>query len=317
MDTHTGSIRAWADYPSYDANHYSSSDIGLFRDTAVDNLYEPGSVMKVVTFAAALDRHLITPGQTINETQQTIDGFLIHDWDGRSHGTVTLQWVLDDSLNNGAIEVMRRLGKDAYYQNLLAFGIGSPTGIDVAGEVNQPRRAQRDWTDVDYATASFGQQVQATPVEMLAAINAVANGGVWVQPHAVDAIVDPRTGASTPVVPRTRPVMSADAAHVLAHMMTGVVEDRGASGYLAKIPGFKGLVAGKTGTASVAVHGVYGSDVIVSYAGFMPVDDPRFTALVILRRPHTGRAAHEGAYLAAPVWRTIAQLAVDAWRIVP
>jgi cell division protein FtsI/penicillin-binding protein 2 len=317
MDTHSGSIRAWADYPSYDANHYSSSDIGLFRDTAVDSLYEPGSVMKVVTFAGALDRHLITPGQTINEAQQNVGGFLIHDWDDRSHGTVTFQWVLDDSLNNGAIEVMRRLGRDAYYQNLLAFGIGSPTGIDVAGEVNQPLRPQRDWTDVDYATASFGQQVQATPVEMLAAVNAVANGGVWVQPHAVDAVVDPRSGASAAVTPRSRRVMSATAAQVLAHMMTGVVEDRGASGYLAKIPGFKGLVAGKTGTASVAVHGLYGSDVIASYVGFLPVDDPRFTAFVILRRPHTGRVAHEGAYLAAPVWRTVAQLAVDAWRIVP
>jgi cell division protein FtsI/penicillin-binding protein 2 len=317
MDTHTGSIRAWADYPSYDANHYSGSDIGLFRDNAVGYLYEPGSVMKVVTFAGALDHHAITPDQTIDEQQQSIGGFLIHDWDGRSHGRVTFQWVLDDSLNNGAIEAMRRLGRDAYYQNLLGFGIGSPTGVDVAGEADQPLRPQRLWTDTDYATASFGQQVQATPVEMLAAVNAVANGGVWVQPHAVDAVIDPQTQVATPVVPRTRQVMSADAAHVLAHMMTGVVEDHGASGYLAKIPGFKGLIGGKTGTASVAVNGVYGSDVIVSFVGFMPVDDPQFTAFVILRKPHTGKAAHEGAYLAAPIWKDVAQLAVDSWKIVP
>jgi cell division protein FtsI/penicillin-binding protein 2 len=317
MDTHTGAIRAWADYPSYDANHFSQSDIGLFRDSAVDYLYEPGSVMKVVTFAGGLDHHLITPDQTINEQQQNIGGFLIHDWDNRSHGKVTFQWVLDDSLNNGAIEVMRRLGKDAYYQNLLAFGIGSPTGIDVAGEVNQPLRQQRVWTDVDYATASFGQQVQTTPVEMLAAVNAVANGGVWVQPHAVEAIVDPQTGAQTPFVPRTRQVMSADAAHLLAHMMTGVVEDHGASGFLAKIPGFKGLIGGKTGTASIAVNGAYGADTICSFVGFMPVDNPQFTAFVIIRKPHENRMPHEGAYLAAPVWKSVAQLAVDTWKIVP
>ncbi len=317
MDTKTGSIRAWADYPSYDANHYSTSDIGLFRDNAVDYLYEPGSVMKVVTFAGGLEHHAFTPDQTINENQQTIDGFLIHDWDNRSHGKVTFQWVLDDSLNNGAIEVMRRTGKDAYYANLLGFGIGSPTGIDVAGEVNQPLRPQHTWTDVDYATASFGQQVQTTPVEMLAAINTVANGGVWVQPHAVDAIVDPRTGAATPVVPRTRRVISADTAAELAHMMTGVVEDHGASGYLAKIPGFKGLVAGKTGTASIAVNGSYGADVIASFVGFLPVTDPQFTAFVIIRKPHENRMPHEGAYLAAPVWKSVAQLAVDTWKIVP
>jgi stage V sporulation protein D (sporulation-specific penicillin-binding protein) len=317
MDTKTGAIRAWADYPSYDANHYSSSDIGLFRDSAVDNLYEPGSVMKVVTFAGGLEHHAFTPDQTINESQQSIGGFLIHDWDNRSHGKVTFQWVLDDSLNNGAIEVMRRTGKDPYYQNLLAFGIGSPTGVDVAGEVNQPLRPQHSWTDVDYATASFGQQVQATPVQMLAAVNAIANGGVWVQPHAVEAIVDPLTRVETPVVPRTRQVMSADAAHQLAHMMTGVVEDRGASGYLAKIPAFKGLIGGKTGTASVAVNGAYGADIIASFVGFLPVDDPQFTAFVIIRKPHESRVPHEGAYLAAPVWKSVAQLAVDAWRIVP
>jgi stage V sporulation protein D (sporulation-specific penicillin-binding protein) len=317
MDTHTGAIRAWADYPSYDANHFSQSDIGLFRDSAVDYLYEPGSVMKVVTFAGGLDHHLLTADQTINEQQQTIGGFLIHDWDNRSHGKVTFQWVLDDSLNNGAIEVMRRLGKDAYYQNLLAFGIGSPTGIDVAGEVNQPLRQQRVWTDVDYATASFGQQVQTTPVEMLAAVNAVANGGVWVQPHAVEAIVDPQTGAQTPFVPRTRQVMSPDTAHYLAHMMTGVVEDHGASGFLAKIPGFKGLIGGKTGTASIAVNGAYGADTICSFVGFLPVENPQFTAFVIIRKPHENKTPHEGAYLAAPVWKSVAQIAVDTWKIVP
>jgi cell division protein FtsI/penicillin-binding protein 2 len=317
MDTKTGSIRAWADYPSYDANHYGTSDIGLFRDSAVDHLYEPGSVMKVVTFGGGLEHHAFTPDQTINESQQTIGGFLIHDWDNRSHGKVSFQWVLDDSLNNGAIEVMRRTGKDAYYQNLLGFGIGSPTGIDVAGESNQPLRAQHTWTDVDYATASFGQQVQTTPVQMLAAINAVANGGVWVQPHAVDAVVDPATGVATPVVPRSRQVISPDTAHLLAHMMTGVVEDHGASGFLAKIPSFKGLIGGKTGTASVAVNGAYGADVIASFVGFMPVDNPQFTAFVIIRKPHESRVPHEGAYLAAPVWKSVAQLAVDTWRIVP
>lgn len=317
IDPHTGSIRAWAQYPSYDANHYSTQAIANFRDRAISDLYEPGSVMKVITFAGALERHLITPQMVIDEQQTVVDGYLIHDWDNRSHGKVTLQWVLDDSLNNGAIQVMRMMGHDAYYENLLRFGIGSPTGIDLAGEVNQPLRPQSTWSEVDYATASFGQQVQVTPVEMLAAVNAVANDGVWVQPHAVDAIVDPATGRQTVVQPRSRQVMSAEAAHVLAQMMTGVVEDRGASGFLARIPSFKGVIAGKTGTASVAVAGRYGQDVITSFIGFAPIHHPEYTMFVILRKPHRCAPACEGAYQAVPVFHQMTQLIVDAWKIVP
>src|SRR5258708_8738766 len=134
--------------------------------------------MKVVTFAAGLDKKVISPQEHLNEHVQTIDGFTIHDWDGASaHPNITFQWVLDDSLNNGAIEVMRRVGNDGFYRNLLAFGMGSPTGIDLAGETSQPLLPQSRWAAVDYATTSFGQHVQVTPVEMLAAINAVANGG--------------------------------------------------------------------------------------------------------------------------------------------
>src|SRR5205807_1019731 len=121
MDTKTGSIRAWAQYPSYDANHFSGGDVGNFRDRAISDLYEPGSVMKVVTFAGGLQHHAITPDYSFVEGNTAIDGFVIHDWDNKQHGKVTMQWVLDDSLNNGAIKVMQLEGQDAYYQNLLRF----------------------------------------------------------------------------------------------------------------------------------------------------------------------------------------------------
>jgi cell division protein FtsI/penicillin-binding protein 2 len=327
MDTQTGSLRAWVDYPTFDANAFASADPAHIRDLGIDGLYEPGSVMKVVTFAGGLTKKVITPEMRLNEAETVVDGFRIHDWDGRSsHPNITFQWVLDDSLNNGAIQVMQRVGKSDFYTNMLKFGIGSPTGVDLAGETNQPLKQQSDWSNVDYATASFGQQVSVTPVEMLAAVNAVGNGGVWVQPHAVDAVIDPQTGQQTAVSPTTRRVMPPDAAATLARMMTGVVEDRGASGFLTKIPAFKGLVAGKTGTASVPFNGHYGSDVISSYVGFMPLDHPQFTMMVILRKPHhcTSNglpngpgAACEGAYVAAPVWRELAQLMVDDWKITP
>ncbi|MGA8417434.1 MAG: penicillin-binding transpeptidase domain-containing protein, partial [Candidatus Dormiibacterota bacterium] len=179
MDTKTGAIDAWAQYPSYNANSYASANIADFRDLAVTQPYEPGSIMKVITFAGGLNHNAFTPATVIDEKQQRIDGFLIHDWDRRSHGNVTMQWVLDDSLNNGAIDAMKMEGENAYYNNLLAFGIGAPTGIDLAGEANVPLAPQSSWNPLRYAEATFEQGLVTTPVEMLAAVNAVANGGVW------------------------------------------------------------------------------------------------------------------------------------------
>jgi cell division protein FtsI/penicillin-binding protein 2 len=111
--------------------------------------------------------------------------------------------------------------------------------------------------------------------------------------------------------------MSMDAAHTLQTMMTGVVEDHGASGYAARIPAFKGKIAGKTGTASVVVNGSYGGDVIVSFTGFMPVSNPQFTMLVVLRLPKETKVAREGAYLAAPIWHDMSLVMIDTWKIVP
>jgi cell division protein FtsI/penicillin-binding protein 2 len=317
MDTHTGAIRAWADYPTFDANHYATAPYAELKDQAVSGLYEPGSVMKVVTFAGGLNNHAITPQTTIDEGPVRIDGYTIGDWDGRAHGTVTMQWVLDDSLNDGAIRVMQMEGQHLFYENLANFGIGAPTGVDLAGEVNQPLAAEGSWRAVDFATSAFGQHVEVTPVEMLAAVNAVGNNGVWVQPHVVESTVDPDTGRVTPFAATTRQVMTPDAAHTLAHMMTGVVEDRGASGYAVRIPAFKGQIAGKTGTASVPVGGAYRGDVIVSFVGFMPVSNPQFTMLVVLRMPKETKVAREGAYLAAPIWHQVSQVIVDTWKILP
>ncbi|MFZ0919849.1 MAG: penicillin-binding protein 2 [Candidatus Dormiibacterota bacterium] len=319
MDTHTGAIDAWAQYPSYNANTYASANIADFRDLAVTQPYEPGSIMKVITFAGGLNNNAFTPSTVIDEKQQRIDGFLIHDWDRRSHGNVSMQWVLDDSLNNGAIDAMKMEGQNAYYNNLLAFGIGAPTGVDLAGEVNDPLAPATSWSPLKYAEATFGQGLVTTPVEMLAAVNAVANGGVWVQPHAVNAIVNPNSGTTTPFVPMTRRVMSATAANTLAHMMVGVVNDPGAEGKRAKIPGWSMEIAGKTGTAQVALPngGGYGPNVVASFVGFMPVTNPQFTMMVILNNPQVNAGNRFGSILAAPIWKQMAELMIDEWRIEP
>jgi cell division protein FtsI/penicillin-binding protein 2 len=319
MDTKTGAIDAWAQYPSYNANSFASANIADFRDLAVTQPYEPGSVMKVITFAGGLNHNAFTPSTVINERQQRIDGYLIHDWDRRSHGNVTMQWVLDDSLNNGAIDAEKMEGQNAFYNNLLGFGIGAPTGIDVAGEANTPLRPESSWNDLRYAEAAFGQGLVTTPVEMLAAVNAVANGGIWVQPHVVDAVINPNTGKTTPFVPVTRRVISATAAHTLAHMMVGVVNDPGGEGKRARIPGYSMEIAGKTGTAQVALPngGGYGPNVVASFVGFMPATNPRFTMMVILNNPQVNAGNRFGSILAAPIWKQVTEMMIDDWRIEP
>jgi cell division protein FtsI/penicillin-binding protein 2 len=319
MDTKTGAIEAWAQYPSYNANEYTTTATADFRDLAVTQPYEPGSIMKVITFAGGLNHNAFTPSTVIDERQQRIDGFLIHDWDRRSHGNVTMQWVLDDSLNNGAIDATKMEGDSNFYNNLLAFGIGAPTGIDLAGEVNDPLAPESSWNALRYAEASFGQGLVTTPVEMLAAVNAVANGGVWVQPHVVDAVVNPNTGKTTPFVPVTRRVISASAAATLAHMMVGVVNDTGAEGKRAKIPGYSMEIAGKTGTAQVALPngGGYGPNVVASFVGFMPATNPQFTMMVILNNPQVNAGNRFGSILAAPIWKQVAEMMILDERIEP
>jgi cell division protein FtsI/penicillin-binding protein 2 len=316
MNTHTGAIQAWADYPSYDATDYASTPIGDFSDSSVDGLYQPGSVMKVVTFAGGLQNSAITPGYTFDEQQTVVDGVLIHDWDDRSHGQVSMQKVLDMSLNNGAMKVMNLEGPNAFYSNMLSFGIGAPTGVDLAGEANQQMASQSKLSMLDYSEMAFGQSVVVTPVEMLAAVNAVANGGVWVEPHAVDSIIDPTTGTTTPVVPTTRQVISPVTASTLTTMMTHVVDDSDGEGFDARIPGWTGEVAGKTGTAQEPINGqMTGS--VVSFVGYLPASDPQFTMMVVINEPQVPAADDFGSLLAAPVWRQMAEQMIDYYHLTP
>ncbi|MGA8014743.1 MAG: penicillin-binding protein 2 [Candidatus Dormiibacterota bacterium] len=316
MNTKTGAIEAWADYPSYAATDYASTPVGDFRDPAIDGLYEPGSVMKVVTFAGGLQNGAITPGYTFDEQQTVVDGILIHDWDDRSHGRVTMQTVLDDSLNNGAMKVMNLEGSNAFYSNDLAFGMGAPTGVDLAGEASSPLPPSSKLSKLDYSEMAFGQSISVTPIEMLAAVNAVANGGVWVEPHAVDQIINPNTGTTTAYTPTTRRVISAQTAATLTTMMTHVVDDPGAEGFDARIPGWAGDVAGKTGTAEEPTNGKYtGTD--VSFVGYLPASNPQFTMMVVIDEPQVPAADDFGSLLAAPVWRQMAEQMIDHWHLTP
>ena len=319
MNVHTGGIVAWADYPTYDANNYATTPVKLFKDAGVADLYEPGSVGKVITFAGALNRHVITPNETFDETGEvTVQGWQIRDWDLRAHGVITMNWVLEDSLNVGAVHIQQWEGAKPFYQNMKAFGIGIPTGIDLAGASNQPLPPYSQLQPVQFATASFGQGYVVTPIQMLAAVNTVANGGVWVQPHVVTAI----TGGGLPttrIKPRTHRAISAAAAQTLANMMVGVVDVPGASGFEAKMGGaWYGQIAGKTGTSSVSNgKGVYGNNTIDSFVEFFPASDPQYSMLCIIRYPQVPPALREGAYDAAPTSKLVTEALIARFKLRP
>ena len=176
MDPTTGGIVAWADYPSYNANDFNHTDTALFKDNVLSYVYEPGSVMKVVTLAGAINVGAIQPNTVINDPGVlNVGGYRIYDWDRRNHGNVDYTYVLEHSLNVGAMKAMLAEGHPAFYNNLQAFGLTSPSGIDVAGENFIPPSAAAKMQDSQYATTAFGQGIDVNMVQMLAAVNVVAN----------------------------------------------------------------------------------------------------------------------------------------------
>ena len=316
MDPHTGGIIAWADYPTYNANSYTTSDPASIKDRVAADLYEPGSVMKVVTLAGALDAQAITPTTTINDPGYIdVGGARLRDWDLKNHGTVTMTRVLEESYNVGAVRAQQAEGAASYYRYLQGFGFDSPAGVDVAGEQSAtPLRPLDQWRAAELATAAFGQGIAVNMVQMCAALNVIANQGKYVQPHVVERI----GGQPSPILSMPqRQVISPESAAQMNRMMQSVVVN--GSGYTARVQGFEKDAAGKTGTSQMPENGQYSTDhVWASYAGFLPADNPRFTMLVVVRKPNNGSFDHnEGYYVSAPIWKQIAQAMILQWRITP
>ena len=311
MDPHTGEIAAWADYPAYDANQFTTATPVHLKDSAVSDIYEPGSVMKVVTLAGAIDQGRITPTTTIYDPGYIdVGGVRLRDWNLRNNGTVTMTNVLENSLNVGAVRAEQAEGQEAFLHYLDAFGVGRSSGVDVSGEVVQKLRST--WRPSELATASYGQGVAVNVVQMVAAINVIANQGRWVEPHVVAKV-----GATPASVPAPRQVVSPQTGATMTRMMESVAQH--GSGALARVQDFEQNEAGKTGTSQVAEGGGYSPDhVWASYVGFLPADNPRFTMLVVVRQPDNGSSDHnEGYYVAGPIWKRIAEQIVQDWRITP
>jgi cell division protein FtsI/penicillin-binding protein 2 len=316
MDPRTGEILAIATTPRLNLNEYWN--YGDFYsqsyeyDPAISMQYEPGSVFKVLTMAAALDTGTVTPDTTYNDVGYIIVGDVrIQNWDRRPWGLQNMIGCLQHSLNVCLAWVSTSMGQDNFYNYMQRFGIGRPTGIDLAGET--PGRLKKpgdeDWYPVDLGTNAFGQGVAVSPIQMLTAVSAVANDGRMVTPHVLYAMVNDGRQVNIQMQPSGTPI-SADTAHTLSNMLSISLENEAS---LALVPGYR--IAGKTGTAEIPVNGFYDStQTNASFIGWGPVDDPQFMIYVWLDRPSTSIWANDTA---APLFAEIAQKTVILLDIPP
>lgn len=303
MDPYSGAILALANSPSYDPNSFQTTPADRFVDGAISTPFEPGSTFKLITFAAALEHGAVTPETTTQDPGYLSgDGWTIFDWDRKPHGTVTMRYVLDHSLNVGAAFAARRTGTDAFYQMVRAFGFGRPTGVDLQGEEGGLIRTDHmdGWYPVDLVTNSFGQGLTATSLQVATAVSAIANGGTLVKPYVVKEISSPEGVQATQPTVVGHPISPATAA-TLTDMMEEVPVKGEATE--AQVPGYR--VAGKTGTAQIAEHGVYLADAtLASFVGFVPAQHPAFLIYIVLDRPTD---SPYGAETAAPMFGQLAQ----------
>jgi cell division protein FtsI/penicillin-binding protein 2 len=303
MNPRNGEILALANYPTFDPNAYSNiTDERQLANPAVSALYEPGSVMKVITVAAALDRGVILPDWTyVDQGILDIAGIRVQNWDRAAHGVVDVTNMLVQSYNIGAASVALEMGPTAFYDEFDDFGFGRQTGIDLEGEEAglMPVPGDPNWSEANFVTSSFGQGISVTPLQMLAAISAIANDGVMMQPHVVRQYIDGETIINAQPAAIGRPISSL-AADQLTAMMVAVVEN--GLDNAARLPGY--TIAGKTGTAEIPTAIGYEPNAsITTFVGFLPADQPQIAILIKLDRPRDYWASQ----VTAPVFRRLVE----------
>jgi len=302
MDPKSGKILAMASLPSFDPADYGLYNDSLFKNPVISNTFEPGSILKVVVMAAGLDAGVVEPDTPcdICSGPLKLDKYFIKTWNDKYTADISMTDVIVESDNIGMSFVGQKLGTDTLYDYFVKFGIGQKTGIDLQGEVAPKLREKGTWNVVDLATASFGQGVAVTGIEIVRAVSAIANGGYLVTPRVVTAVNGDGWEEKIEADPPTR-IIKQQAAKEITQMMVEAAE-RGEAKWV-KIPGFK--VAGKTGTAQIPVAGHYdATNTIHSFVGFAPAGNPKFVMLVTLNSPQSSPWAAETA---APLWFAIAK----------
>jgi cell division protein FtsI (penicillin-binding protein 3) len=307
QDPNSGAILAMANWPKFNPNAAVDAPAETRMNRAISAIYEPGSTFKLVTLAAAFDQNLIRADEEFDceNGAVTVAGHLIHDH--KKYGVLTVADILAYSSDVGAIKVALRLGSPKFYDYIRAFGFGSPTGIDLPGESRGLLRRLEYWGSYSIASVSMGQEVGVTPLQMITAVSAVANGGLLYKPHVVQEMrrgdhVLPLEGPSSLTEPKR--AIRPETAATLRSLMEGVILH--GTGKVARLDGW--TAAGKTGTAQKIdpATGRYSrTNVIASFTGFAPINNPAATILVSIDSP--AGYPHDGATVAAPVFKRIAE----------
>jgi len=313
MEPQTGNIIAMAASPSYEPQKYWEYDESLYTNPFITNTYEPGSVLKPIVMAGALDAGLITPQTKCNVCggPVSVSGYDLHTWDDKYYPNTNMIQVIQHSDNTGMVFVALKMGADRMINYLTKFGFGQSTGIDLQGETSPSLKPRNAWYDVDLATTGFGQGISVTPIELLSAFSALANNGKMMQPRVVTAVENADGEVkNVPAVVKGTPV-SEKTAKVMTEILVNAVEKGEAQ--WAKLKGYR--IAGKTGTASIPLKGHYDqSSTIASFIGFAPADNPKFVMLVILDKPTTSIYA---ADTAAPLFFDISRDLLGYYGIPP
>ncbi len=312
MDPRTGAILAMASWPCFDPYKFYEEDRDSLQNPAVQQQHEPGSVMKLVTMAAALDSGMFTPQSTYYDAGVLeVGGHRTYNWDRSAPGITDMTTLLARSLNVGAATLSTTLGPDIYYSYMQKFGFGRPTGIDLMSEAGGTMWLPGDefWTEATLATNAYGQGIAVTPLQMISAISAIPNNGTIMQPYIVQEI----RGENGTFVhePRelSRPISPEVAQQVNAMAITAVAREVSE----ARVDGY--TIAGKTGTAQIAENGIYlPDDTIGSFIGWLPADDPEIIIYIKLDRPKT---QPWGSLTAAPAFANLADELVVLLDIPP
>jgi cell division protein FtsI/penicillin-binding protein 2 len=314
MEPKTGRIIAMANYPSYDNGDYTQvTDASLFQNKCIQDQFEPGSIFKSITYSIALDTGKITPDTTYNDAGSvTMSGYTMHNFDGKGRGVIPMTKALDLSLNTGAIFAQQRAGKETYYKYLKNFGFGESTGIDLVGEAKGDINNLSQMKDLNFATASFGQGVAVTGIQMATAFSSLINGGHLMKPQIVQKVIK-GNGEEIEVPPKeVRQIISQKTSDTIKAMLISVVKN----GWSVKaaVPGY--LIGAKTGTAQMPNPngGGYSGDFIHTFICGAPMNDPRFVILTKLDRV---KAAKFSSDTVSPVTRQILEFLFDYYNISP
>lgn len=314
MDPHTGAILGMVNLPDYDPNRYEQADVKNFVNPAVSLQYEPGSIFKIITMAAALDAGTIDASMTFTDTgSYTIGERVIFNSNRIANGEVTLSYALAQSLNVITAMIADKMGPEEFYRYVRLFGFGDASEVDLSGEIagmlKTPSNA--DWSMADLGTNSFGQGLAVTPLQMVNATAIIANGGKLMRPYVVQArVAGDQALITEPMV--VRQVLHPETAATMAELMTEVVESPAST---ARVKDYR--VAGKSGTAQIpSPEGYVQDETIVSYVGFAPSDAPRFVVLVKMDRPDP-TVNQWASQTAAPVFSRVTKRLLDHFGVPP